>query len=94
VSSVRSSTRPSAHAQPGVVSPALRRRAEELQEGVGSAQAFDVDYPLPSAHERKALPDVTSALVFVLVALGLFFLPLGATLMQNEAVAELVLSMQ
>jgi hypothetical protein len=76
------------------MSPSLRRRAEELQEGVGSAQAFDVDYPLPSEHERKLLPDVTSALVFMLVALGLFFVPLGATLLQNDAVAAVVLSMR
>lgn len=74
------------------MSPTLRRRAEEQQDS--AAQAFDVDYPLPVERQRKDLPDVTSALVFLLVALGLFFLPLGATLMQNEAIAALALSMQ
>jgi hypothetical protein len=86
-SAALSSERPS-HA---AISPELRRRATELQEGVGSA--FDVDYPLPNQTGRN-LPDVTSLLVFVLVALGLFVVPLGATLMQNEAVAAVVLSMQ
>jgi hypothetical protein len=84
----RSSVRPSP------ISPSLRRRSEELQEGASAAQAFDVDYPLPSQRQRKALPDVTSLFVFVVVALGLFVLPLGATLMQNEAVAAVVLSMR
>jgi hypothetical protein len=74
------------------MSPSLRRRAEEQQDS--AVQAFDVDYPLPLVRQRKDLPDVTSALVFLLVALGLFFLPLGATLMQNEAVAAVVLSMR
>jgi hypothetical protein len=74
------------------MSPSLRRRAEAQQDS--ASQAFDVDYPLPAERVRKDLPDVTSALVFVLVALGLFFLPLGATLMQNDAVAAVVLSMR
>jgi hypothetical protein len=74
------------------MSPSLRRQAEEQQDS--AAQAFDVDYPLPVEHQRKDLPDVTSALVFLLVALGLFFLPLGATLMQNDALAALALSMR
>lgn len=74
------------------MSPSLRRRAEEQQES--AVQAFDVDYPLPTERQRKDLPDVTSALVFLIVALGLFFLPLGATLMQNDAIAALALSMR
>ena len=74
------------------MSPSLRRRAEEQQDS--AVQAFDVDYPLPTERPRKDLPDVTSALVFLIVALGLFFLPLGATLMQNDAIAALALSMR
>lgn len=74
------------------MSPSLRRRAEAQQDS--AAQAFDLDYPLPSERQRKDLPDVTSALVFLLVALGLFFLPLGATLMQNDAVAAVVMAVR
>lgn len=70
------------------MSPSLRRRAEAQQDS--AVQAFDVDYPLPAERQRRDLPDVTSALVFLLVALGLFFVPLGATLMQNDAIAAVL----
>jgi len=45
----------------------------------------------PGPARRDAL-DVTAVLVFCVVALGLFIVPLGATLMQNEAVAAVASS--
>jgi hypothetical protein len=68
------------------------RVSGDLQDGGASAQAFDV--VSARAPARKDALDVTAVLVFCLVALGLFIVPLGATLMQNEAVAAVVSSIE
>lgn len=66
------------------------RVSGDLQDGGASAQALDVA-GAPERARKDAL-DVTAVLVFCVVALGLFIVPLGATLMQNEAVAAVVSS--
>ena len=88
---------PAAHAE------SLRPRARtasgtfrisgDLQDGGASAQALDVADVAAGPGRKEAL-DVTAVLVFFLVAVGLFIVPLGATLMQNEAVAAVVSSIE
>ena len=65
----------------------------ELQDGGASAQAWDVVSAGTAGPARREALDVTAVLVFVLVTVGLFVVPLGATLMQNEAVAAVVSSL-
>jgi hypothetical protein len=67
------------------------RLSGDLQDGGASAQALDVAGARGSA--RRDPLDVTAVLVFFVVAVGLFIVPLGATLMQNEAVAAVVSSL-
>ena len=55
---------------------------------------FDLEPPLLPASElaRRELPDVTGLLVMIVVTLGLFIVPVGATLMQGPAIVAGMLS--
>jgi len=55
-------------------------------EGAPSSSAVSVQAPV------RELPDVTGFLVVVVVTLGLFILPVGATLMQGPAIVASLLS--
>jgi hypothetical protein len=55
-------------------------------EGAPPSRALSVQAP------ARELPDVTGFLVVVLVTLGLFIVPVGATIMQGPAIVASLLS--
>jgi hypothetical protein len=55
-------------------------------EGAASSRAVSVRAP------ERELPDVTGFLVVVVVTLGLFVVPVGATIMQGPAIVASLLS--
>lgn len=60
-----------------------------------TASATELPAPTVSSHEpaslRREPPDVTGFLVVVLVTLGLFVVPVGATVMQGPAIVASLL---
>jgi hypothetical protein len=56
---------------------------------VGAAQLYAGD--APGIDMPRELPDVTGFLVVVLVTLGLFVVPVGATIMQGPAIVASLL---
>jgi hypothetical protein len=61
---------------------------EEASAGAASAR----DHLQPKPSTVRELPDVTGFLVLVLVTLGLFIVPVGATIMQGPAIVASLLS--
>jgi len=55
-------------------------------EAVAASPALSVQEPL------RELPDVTGFLVVVIVTLGLFIVPVGATIMQGPAIVASLLA--
>jgi hypothetical protein len=60
------------------------------ESGAGAASARGVLPAKPSP--ARELPDVTGFLVVVIVTLGLFIVPVGATIMQGPAIVASLLS--
>ena len=72
------------------------RQARSSQESTHS-EVFAPPFPAgsagaaPSVEVPRELPDVTGFLVVVLVTLGLFVVPVGATIMQGPAIVASLL---
>jgi hypothetical protein len=75
-----------------VIEMTEKRMFSELQVGQSRARAHaltDAAASAASADEVRSpreLPDVTGFLVVVIVALGLFVVPVGATILQGPAI--------
>lgn len=78
----------------------LQRRIQESpwsqpfpgMEDAGAGAASLRGLPRAKASPVRELPDVTGFLVVVLVTLGLFIVPVGATIMQGPAIVASLLS--
>jgi hypothetical protein len=61
-------------------------------EDAGAGAASFRGLPRAKAAPARELPDVTGFLVVVVVTLGLFIVPVGATIMQGPAIVASLLS--
>lgn len=66
-----------------------RAEAFASPAAVGAAQLYAAE--TPGVDGPRELPDVTGFLVVVLVTLGLFVVPVGATIMQGPAIVASLL---
>lgn len=69
-----------------------QRSSQEPSRGAAVAPSSSASVHSPeSARAPRELPDVTGFLVVVVVTLGLFVVPVGATIMQGPAIVASLL---